>query len=329
VSREEQPRGAHRPALIVAGNVSVDVVMGPIEAWPTPGTETLAERLEWRVGGQLGNAAQALHGLGVPATLVWDVGDDAMGGWLARELAPCGDPPRTLHAATSVTVGVTHPDGERTFLSHLGHLAQSDPEGLARAIDAAAPGDHLLVLGTFLLPRWRPALPGLLGRARARGLVTALDTGWPSEGWSETVRAELREALAHVDVFLPNLAEASGLLGLDGASPERVAEALLPLLPGAVVLKLGADGVLAAGDGERERVAAPVVTVRETVGAGDTFDAALLAARLRGSTWRDALEAAVGVASHAVSTWPRRYPDWRAAGGSGGGGPRGAAAAPG
>jgi ribokinase len=301
------------PRLVVAGNASVDVVLGPIAAWPVPGTETVADRLEWRVGGQLGNAAQALHGLGMPATLVWDVGDDAMGEWLRRQLAPCGTPPRTLHAATSVTVGVTHPDGERTFLSHLGHLALSDTDALATAIHAARPGDHLLVAGSFLLPRWRPALPELLALARARGVVTALDTGWPTEGWSAAVRGELRSTLAHVDVFLPNLAEASGLLALEDAEPERVVEALLPLLPGALVVKLGAVGALAAVDGALHRAAAPAVTVRETVGAGDTFNAALLAKRMHGASWPEALEAAVGIASHAVSTWPRRYPDWSAA----------------
>jgi ribokinase len=293
-------------ALIVAGNASVDLLLGTVEPWPRPGTETLVERFAWRVGGALGNAALALADLGVPATLVYDVGNDAMGDWLTQRLAHAGDPPRVLPAATSVTVAIHHPDGERTFLSHLGHLAASEPDALARAIDRAAPGDTLLVGGSFLLPRWRPALPELLAAARARGIVTALDTGWPSEGWTTPVRNEVTQALAHVDVFLPNLEEARGLLAAPHAPPASLAGRLAERCAGVTILKLGADGAGRVEGGRFRTYPAPRITVVDTVGAGDTFDAALLAARGDGAAWSEAIEIAVAAASGAVASEPRR-----------------------
>ena len=87
----------------------------------------------------MGNTALALAGLGVAVELVWDVGDDAMGTWLASEVA--GAPPRRLAAPTSVTVALSHPDGERTFVSHLGHLAESTPDALERALAHVAAGE--------------------------------------------------------------------------------------------------------------------------------------------------------------------------------------------
>ena len=299
-----------RPRLVVAGNASADLLLGPLDPWPRVGTEVLVERTAWRVGGALGNAALALAGLGVPATLVWDVGDDPLGTWLTTALASAGDPPRVLAAPTSVTVALNHPDGERTFVSHLGHLAASEPDALAAAIEAATPGDLLLVGGSFLLPRWRPALARLLARARARSLVTALDTGWPTEGWTDAIRGEVRAALAHVDLFLPNLEEARGLLGAPDVTPHEALAALDALTAGRTVLKLGPDGA-ACLDGERAIVTPSArIEVADTVGAGDTFDAALLAGLRDGLPCREAMALAVEVASRAVASHPRRYPEW-------------------
>jgi ribokinase len=136
----------------VAGNADVDLILGPVPAWPRKGTEITVEHFVKRVGGALGNTALALAGLGVSAQLVWDVGDDTLGAWLAAQLAP-GAPPRVLDTPTSVTVALTHPDGERTFVSHLGHLAQADAARLAAAIEAAASGD-LPLIPTFVGSIW-------------------------------------------------------------------------------------------------------------------------------------------------------------------------------
>jgi sugar/nucleoside kinase (ribokinase family) len=304
------PRGGDRPGLIVAGNASIDLLLGPVAPWPTVGTEALVDGIAWRLGGALGNTALALHGLGVHAELVWDVGDDEAGQGLAALLKASFEPPRVQRAPTSVTVALTHPSGERTFVSHLGHLAVSEPDALAVAIEAAAPGDLLLVGGTFLLPRWRPALPALFARARERGVVTALDTGWPSQGWTEAVRSELFATLAHVDLFLPHLDEVRGLLGGDDLAPDAALRALAPRVAGRVVVELGPAG---AGylDGGRFAVApAPPIEVADTVGAGDTFNAALLAGMRDGLPWDTAVTAAVDVASQAVASSPRRYPAW-------------------
>ncbi len=313
VASEAVPsRRGCRPRLIVAGNADVDLILGPVPAWPRKGTEITVEHFVKRVGGALGNTALALARMGVSAQLVWDVGNDMLGAWLAAELGT-GTPPRVLDAPTSVTVALSHPDGERTFVSYLGHLAHSDAATLAAAVETAASGDLLLVGGSFLLPRWRPELPALLERARTRAVVTALDTGWPPEGWSAAVRAELSETLAHVDLFLPNLDEARGLLDLSGATPLEALRGLRPLVAGRTALKLGAAGAATLdASGELLVVSAPATEVVDTVGAGDTSNAVLLAGLRDGLSLQAALRLAVEVTSLALGTLPRRLPVWEA-----------------
>ena len=76
---------------------------------------------------------------------------------------------------------------------------------------------------------------------------------------------------------------------------------------GALVIKCGADGAVPHRQGRVSPHAAPAVTVRDTMGAGDIWNAAYLDALCRGQAAVDAAAFAVQVASTAVSTDPRRY----------------------
>ncbi len=314
---EEPP--ARRPRILVVGNANVDVLLGDVAPWPRTGTELMVDRYELRVGGAAGNTGLALAALGVKggeaSEVIASVGSDALGGWLEDELKGAARLTR-VPGSTALTVGLTHPDGQRTFVSHLGHLAQLPLERLDTALQGARPGDLLLLCGYFLLPQLREMAPRLLQAARARGIVTTLDTGWPTEGWTEAVRDELLGLLPHLDVFLPNREELLGVAGLadgGGYDPAAVDEALARLHErgaGQVVVKLGPSGALFADEDERHLQPAPDVEVQDTVGAGDTFNAALLAAVQRGMSWPRALAPAVRAASLAIASAPRRYPSW-------------------
>lgn len=308
------PQDAGRPSsqarlLVVAGNLNVDLLMGPVAPWPEVGTETSVERHELRVGGALGNTALALAGLGERVEYVCHVGDDLHGKFLYSELAEAGVRPEVLQAPTGLTVGLFHPDGERTFFSHLGHMAASRPDELGRVVEGLGEGDLLLLCGTFLLPAWRPALPKLLAKARGRGATTLLDTGWPLEGWTAEVREETWHILSQVDIFLPNLAEAAELVGLPEAGPEVVATALWKrgLL---AVVKLGSQGAAWRNENGFHHVSAPPVNVADTVGAGDSFNAGLVSGLRNGYPLGKAVAAAVALASATIASRPRRHPHW-------------------
>ena len=118
--------------------------------------------------------------------------------------------------------------------------------------------------------------------------------------------AERDEFVAEYRALL-NDEEAMGVTGL--VAPHAAFDRLAAdLAPGCLlVVKQGVAGARAMIDGQSFAVAAPSVEVVDTVGAGDTFNAAFLAALARGTGIAEALRAGVECASRAISTFPRRY----------------------
>ncbi len=306
-------RGPDSPRIVVVGNANVDVLMGDIAPWPTPGCEVVIDRYEWRVGGAAGNTGLALAAMGVregvDSEVIAHVGEDFLGGWLEGAMAGAARLTRVPHP-TALTVGLTHPDGQRTFVSYLGHLVTLPEERIDAALDSARPGDLLLLCGYFLLPELRAQAPGILRRARGRGMLTMIDTGWPDEGWTPAVRAEVAALLPYLSAFLPNRDELLGVTGGRVTDAADAAAAVLDMGAERVVVKCGPSGALMASAGEQATYPAPSVYVQDTVGAGDTFNAGLLAGLARGMSWADALAPAVSASALAIGSQPRRYPSW-------------------
>ncbi len=295
-----------RPTVHVIGNVNVDLIMGPLAGWPQPGTEIVLPHSEIRVGGEAGNVALTFAALGTPYRLYGNCGDDVFGRWLADQLGADAFRHGRIAAATTLSVGVVHPNRERTFLTTEGHLAALDLPHLEPDLATIRPGDVVLLLGAFLTPRLLTHYEALIAEIRRRGAMVAIDTGWPPEGWTVALRERVAGWLRGCDIVLFNEIETTSLTGL--ADVEAAGEAIARQMgEGAVVItKRGPAGAIGRRCGERHEVAAPSVTVIDTIGAGDVFDAAFLDAWTMRDDLAAALEAAVAVASRAVSTHPRR-----------------------
>jgi sugar/nucleoside kinase (ribokinase family) len=134
----------------------------------------------------------------------------------------------------------------------------------------------------FLLPRLAETVPELFRQAREHGLLTAYDAN-AGDGWPEPARLELlRSGIYPVtDLIFLNEDEAAHLTGLP--DPLRAAEAVRPA-EATVVVKRSASGAVVRAGGRSLRVEAfPLAgPLRDTVGAGDTFQATFLYFLLRG-----------------------------------------------
>jgi sugar/nucleoside kinase (ribokinase family) len=273
------------------------------------GTEIFVDHDELRIGGSAGNTALALQGIGHPHRLVASVGADAFGDFL--EGAFSKDSARLIRseAATTVSVSVTHPDSERTFLTTRGHLPLfRAEEAVAMLAEINIAEGWLLLSGAFQTERLMEGYDGLIDYARARGARIAIDPGWPPEGWTERTRAFTRRLLSRSDCVLVNETEAAHLTGEEDV--ERAGRAIHMLQPvgGIAIVKCGPRGVIGIdGTGALHRAEAPKVKVADTIGAGDVFNAGYLAATCNGLPLSESLGQGVQLASTAISTNPRRY----------------------
>jgi sugar/nucleoside kinase (ribokinase family) len=227
---------------------------------------------------------------------------------MREQLAPAGlaDELVVLAGETSgLTVALESPTRDRTFLTYLGVNAQWNAGMIP---DDALRCENLLLCDYFVAPSLRgEAARRLLDTARSRGARTFFDTTWDPEGFSGKTRAEVRELLPSVDVFLPNEVEACALA--DGTGDAAAAARVLQSQSGGwVVVKLGPRGCVAVGpDGVEIAVPAPAVAVADTTGAGDAFNAGLVASLARGAGWHEA----VTVATHFATTIVARPSDHR------------------
>lgn len=294
--------------LGLAGNVNVDLIMGPVTPWPQPGTEVIVEHDDLRVGGAAGNTALAWAANGVTFQYAANIGADTLGTWLAAAF-PAHAPHWPVSARrTTLSVGVTHPDGERTFLTTDGHLRDmTAPDVLATLNGPSLRGGVLLLCGTFVTDALAAGYGEIFDWADSFDLAIALDTGWPTQGWTEAVRAQTLAWLSRSQFAFLNEIEATSLT--QTADVEAAASALRHAMPSGacVVIKRGAEGALALdASGQLHRIAAQKVVVLDTIGAGDIFNAGFLAGLAQELPLPDCLRQGVAYASRAISTNPRQ-----------------------
>lgn len=276
--------------------------MGPVTDLPAPGGTLLTDQMAMRVGGAGANAALASVEAGMKVRLIGCIGDDQLGAWMRDQLATAAlaDELIVVDGETSgLTIALESPSRDRTFLTFLGVNARWDP---ATIPDDALTCENLLLCDYFVAPTLQGEVAQvLLERARGRGARTFFDTTWDPAGFPRQARAEVRMLLPSVDVFLPNEVEVCALAERsdDAADAARV---LQEVSGGWVVVKLGRSGCFAVGpDGIELAIPAPAVTVADTTGAGDAFNAGLVNALARGADWSDALTLATGFASNIIS----------------------------
>lgn len=246
-------------------------------------------------GGAGANTAAWLAHCGVEPVLVARVGDDVAGRRASEQLTTAGvrcaftiDPT----AATCCVVVLVDGEGQRSMLPDRGAAARLAPTDLDQALLAEA--KHLHLSGYVLLDASsRDAGVAMLAAARAAGLTTSVD---PQAAALITDPALFLEEVRGVDVLLPNLDELAALTGSrDPASAAKLLDAV-----GAVAVTTGPSG--ASWVSREGMVSVPSVPSEcvDSTGAGDAFDAGLLAALQEGRPPEECLLAGVRLGAMAV-----------------------------
>ena len=286
--------------MLVIGDANPDLMLSG-DVVPRFGqAEQLLDEAALVVGGSATITAHGLARLGRPVSLLAAVGDDQFGAFLTGELARAGIDLAHVAVRSDLPTGLTvvlNRGDDRGMLTLTGALDSLTPAELDRAVeDLRLQGlGHVHVGSLFLLPSLAGLLPHFLARVRSLGVTTSLDTNDDPAGRWQGVE----QLLPHLDLLLPNRAEA---VALGGENDPRVAAAALAARGSlTVVVKDGPAGAFAiAADGSVTEVAGRPSRAVDTTGAGDTFDAAFLDAWLDGVPPAEALTRAVAAGARSI-----------------------------
>lgn len=289
--------------LVVLGDCNPDVLVLGDDVDPAFGQqEKLVDGISLVIGGSAAITAVAAARLGLRVALAAAVGADPAGEFMRDQLAAEGVDVSFVavrgDAPTGMTVALSR-GGDRAILTALGAVASLTAADVPEALLAGA--RHVHASSWFLLQDCLgPGLGALFSAARSAGVMTSLDTNWdPSGRWASP---DLAAAIAQAGLLLPNEAEAVRLANgcLAGADDLDSAVSALVAAGPRVVIKLGERGALCADGPARQHVSLPPVTPADTTGAGDCFNAGLIAGLLDGLDLAEA--AALGCAAGALST---------------------------
>lgn len=295
--------------LLIIGNVNADLIIGPMEKWPEIDTETVFDMSDLRPGGSAGNTALALKELGTPCQLISGVGGDHIGNWLEKEYGDAAKGWPAIPGPTSISVGIVHTTGERTFLTTPGHLEKFTTEHIMASLDNLPQGGGVAMMsGVFLSPPLVDGYEKLFAKLLSMNYELAIDPGWPCYGWTKTLADDLLRWFSQCKHILINDKEATALAQKD--TVEEAAMTLSNLLPTAcnIIIKDGPRGAHVQHGENHFRVTAPKVEPFDTIGAGDCFNAGYLHGLIQDASLERAVELGVLTASMAVSTFPRKYP---------------------
>jgi ribokinase len=267
--------------ILVVGDANIDLVLQG-DVVPRFGqAEQLLDRADLVLGGSAAIVANGLALLGVETALSAVIGEDTFGAIVRNALARGGVRPEGLitvpDSPTGVSVILSHAR-DRSILTLTGSITLLRARDVRRSVESLRPR-HVHFASYFLQPELAAELPELLGWLRERAISTSLDTNWdPAGEWRG-----IADVIARVDLLFPNREELIGIaarLGLEFSDDTTAARELARLGP-KVIVKAGAEGGWSVTpDGVYERADAVEIDVVDTTGAGDSFDAAYLAARV-------------------------------------------------
>jgi sugar/nucleoside kinase (ribokinase family) len=272
----------------------LDVVLAPAAALQS-GTD-VPGRVSLVQGGSAATTARWLGRLGARTTLIAAVGRDATGRALVDTIRADGVRSRVVRVAGARTgrIGVyVAPGGERSFVADRAAADQLAPDDLRAAWFDGADALHLPVYSLLGEPL------GLAGRravglARGAGAMVTVDLASIGPLLASGRRAA-RQLIADIgpDLLFATASEADAFLGGRGV------DGLLDVASTAVVKRgpKGATVLTRLGPGRtRFEVATAQLTVADSTGAGDAFDAGFLvgwfAARASGRSLAASLQRA-------------------------------------
>jgi len=277
--------------IVVFGSINLDLAAA-VERLPNAGETLAARSFAMSPGGKGANQALAARRAGSNVAMVGAVGRDPFADAaldLLREDGVDLSGVRAVDAATGVALIHVDARGENAITVIAGANARASADWVP---DTALDASTIIVMQLEVPLREVDALARRPHLAGSRVILNAAP--------AKALSADL---LSQIDVLIVNENEAvtiSGVLDLATAPMQFVGQYRMRFGRDAIV-SLGPRGLVASAPAGTIAIAAPNVTVMDTVGAGDALVGALAAALDRKTPWMRALKEAIAAGSLACT----------------------------
>lgn len=301
--------------IVVAGHLCLDLTpvfpqtAGSLEKVLVPGSLVEMGEMNIALGGAVSNTGLGLKKMGSDVRLMGLVGDDDLGKLVLkryRDFNAEGDIVVSKNTSTSYSVVIAPPGCDRIFLHNPGSNNDFTPDILNYDVIFNSALFHFgyPTIMRRMYDDGGERLAKMFKLIHGSGVLTSLDMAAVDEN-SPAAHADwiniLEKTLPHVDFFVPSIDEISYMLKMQGQDPEKIAERLLQMGAGAVMIKCGTQGIfLSVGkkctclnEYNGHLPCFKPRRVRSATGAGDTSIAAFLKAVTEGYNAETALKFAI------------------------------------
>ena len=295
---------AKRPRIAVVGSANIDLTTFT-DQFPKPGETIFGQKFDLGFGGKGANQAVAARLCGGDVVMVARVGTDLFGPATIENFKKLGIDTTHVKQVEGMSSGVApifvEPNGQNRIFVVKGANEALKPADVDAAAEALRSADCIVL--QFEIPL--PTVYYTIAFAHKHGIRCILN---PAPGQPVDMAA-----LAGLDYFVPNETEAATITGMpvrNIAEAEKCTEQLLAGGIRRVIITLGANGCLLAGQDGREHVPAFSVRSIDSTGAGDAFIGSFAVFLGEGLGEREALRRAnlyAGLSTTAVGTQKSFY----------------------
>ncbi len=265
--------------------------------------ETSGGMYELYPGGSAINFIRICKQLGFETSFIGKTGKDLTGDAVDKMLQGEGIEflPITSDAVqTDLALNFVGDNGDQ-YLFVSGTAAQSlEIHELEQHLEQALRGrDYFYLGGIFKFKKLIPGLKELVAFAKSKGVKVVLDHNRITNAITEEDKAMMREVIPMVDYYLPSKDE---LIELYNASNiEDAIDQLRVERKGLTVVKDAENGAMGIDSDHILKVSAFPVSVHNTVGAGDSFNAGFIRAQTDGLPLEDSIRFACATAALKIS----------------------------
>jgi sugar/nucleoside kinase (ribokinase family) len=280
--------------VLLAGAGNIDIVVSGCNIIPDAEQEVRVPNISFHIGGGTALSGLGMAKLGMRPMITGLIGDDYCGRFIIDELGRHGvatDIAFSKVQSTGISIAF-NPEKDRSFITYDGTVTAFTLNDVKDQLLSEV--RHVHITGYNGRSNHEEYL-AFVKRAKQARLTVSMDVGWDESGeWYDGIY----EVISFVDVFFCNELEA---LHYSRKSDVKDALSVIADHVPIAVIKLGERGAIAASGGTMLQHPSYRVTVVDTTGAGDSFNAGYLYGYLNGYDLKSCLNFGTACGSFSVT----------------------------